>query len=132
MPYPCAKSHFERCQLARKASSPRTTASRCFSRLSRARSEWAAPRAFACPEDVIDVSGSVPIGDGTVPEREAIVEKAVVECSICGEPFASEAGLDAMREQLDEAALDGLDLEVCPACRSEQSVEREFMAADRR
>jgi ferredoxin len=84
----------------------------------------------ACPEDVLTVTGAVAIGDGTVPERRVIVEKEMVECEICGDPFASRDGLDAMREQLDAAALDALDLEVCPDCRSTRSAERDLMSPE--
>ncbi|MFW5922000.1 MAG: 4Fe-4S binding protein [Halodesulfurarchaeum sp.] len=80
----------------------------------------------ACPEDVITVSGQMAIGDGTIPDRHPIVEKEMVECEICGDPFASKDGLDAMREQLDEAALDALDLTVCPDCRTNRTAEREL------
>ncbi|MFW6384212.1 MAG: 4Fe-4S binding protein [Halodesulfurarchaeum sp.] len=80
----------------------------------------------ACPEDVITVSGAVPFEGGSVREAEAVVEKEVVECDICGKPFASKAGLDAMRERLDEDTLESLELSVCPSCRSERQVELEF------
>ncbi|MFB6069281.1 MAG: 4Fe-4S binding protein, partial [Halobacterium sp.] len=71
----------------------------------------------ACPEDVIDVSATATVGASGVGEPRQVVEKEMVDCAVCGEPFASRAGLDAMRDQLDEAALEAIDLEVCPACR---------------
>ncbi|MFB6086081.1 MAG: 4Fe-4S dicluster domain-containing protein [Halodesulfurarchaeum sp.] len=80
----------------------------------------------ACPEDVMTVTGRMAIGDGTVPDRRPIVEKEMVECTVCGDPFAPRDGLDAMREQLDEAALETLDLEVCPTCRTDRTAEREL------
>lgn len=86
--------------------------------------------ATSCPEDVVSVSQSVAIGDGTVPEREILVEKEMVECKRCGEPFASKDGLDAMREQLDDSAFDALDLEVCPSCRTDRTAERELLSSE--
>lgn len=71
----------------------------------------------ACPEDVLDVSATATVDPAGVGEERVVVEKEMVECEVCGEPFASRAGLDTMREQLDEAALEAIDLEVCPACR---------------
>ncbi|AOW80743.1 iron-sulfur binding protein, ferredoxin-like protein [Halodesulfurarchaeum formicicum] len=81
----------------------------------------------ACPEDVIDVSPRVPLENGAVPERDVVVEKEMVECRVCGEPFASRAGIEEMEAQLDEAALEALDLEVCPDCRSQRAAETEFL-----
>ncbi|MFB6133669.1 MAG: 4Fe-4S binding protein [Halanaeroarchaeum sp.] len=72
----------------------------------------------ACPETAIAVSATVTIEDGNVAATGVVVEKEMVECAVCGEPFASRAGLEAMRERLDERALDALDLEVCPSCRT--------------
>lgn len=86
--------------------------------------------ATSCPEDVITVSGTVAIGDGTIPEREVVVEKEMVECEICGEPFASKDGLDTMRAAIDDEALEAMDLEVCPSCRTERSAERELMGSE--
>lgn len=83
----------------------------------------------ACPEDVMTVTGTVSFEDGAVTAPETVVEKEVVECEVCGEPFASKAGLDAMRERLDDAALEGLELTVCPSCRSERQAELEFGSA---
>jgi ferredoxin len=83
----------------------------------------------ACPEDVLTVTGTVSFEDGAVPEPETIVAKESVECAVCGEPFASKAGLDAMRDRLDEAALEGLELTVCPSCRTERQAELEFGSA---
>ena len=83
----------------------------------------------ACPEDVMTVTGTVSFEEGATPEPETVVAKEVVDCEVCGEPFASKAGLDAMRERLDEAALEGLELTVCPSCRSERQAELEFADA---
>lgn len=74
--------------------------------------------ATSCPEDVVSVSQAMAIGDGTIPEREILVEKEMVECKSCGEPFASKDGLDAMRDQIDDDVVEGIDLEVCPSCRN--------------
>ncbi|MFW5900738.1 MAG: 4Fe-4S dicluster domain-containing protein, partial [Halodesulfurarchaeum sp.] len=84
----------------------------------------------ACPEDVIIVSGQVAIGDGVIPAQRTIVEKEVVECTVCGDPFASKDGLDAMREQLDESTLEHLDLEVCPSCRTNRTAQMEYMSSE--
>jgi len=84
----------------------------------------------ACPEDVMTVHQTVSIENGAVREREPIVDKDVVECKRCGEPFASKDGLDAMRAQLDEAAREALDLEVCPSCRSEHQFEQELSSPE--
>ncbi|MBS3760907.1 4Fe-4S binding protein [Halodesulfurarchaeum sp.] len=84
----------------------------------------------ACPEDVMTVSGTVAIGDGTIPDRRPIVEKEMVECKVCGEPFASKDGLDTMREQLDESALETLDLEICPSCRTDRTAQMEYMSSE--
>jgi ferredoxin len=72
----------------------------------------------ACPEDAIAVSETLTVVDGSVGDGRAVVEKEMVECTVCGEAFASRAGLDAMRERLDEQALEALDLDVCPSCRT--------------
>ena len=84
----------------------------------------------ACPEDVITVSGQVAIGDGVIPAQRTVVEKEVVECTVCGDPFASKDGLDAMREQLDESALETLDLEVCPSCRTNRTAQMEYLSSE--
>ncbi|MFB6093935.1 MAG: 4Fe-4S binding protein [Halanaeroarchaeum sp.] len=72
----------------------------------------------ACPEDAIDVDEAIRIEAGSLDGGGTVVEKEMVECSVCGEPFASRAGLEAMRDQLDEQALAAVDLEVCPSCRT--------------
>ena len=66
----------------------------------------------ACPEDAIEVSNQVTIPLGN---REPVVESDAVVCTECGEPFASEAGIDAVREGLDTSV--ELDLDRCPDCR---------------
>ncbi|MFW6017238.1 MAG: 4Fe-4S binding protein [Halapricum sp.] len=71
----------------------------------------------ACPEDAIEVSATVTVDESGVGDEYVAVEKDLVSCSVCGEPFASRAGLDAIREQLDEDALGVIDLDVCPSCR---------------
>jgi ferredoxin len=81
----------------------------------------------SCPEDVIEVSPRVPLSDGAVPDRSVVVEKEMVECKICGEPFASRDGLEEMQAQLDDAAMAALDLEVCPDCRSKRAAESEML-----
>ncbi|MFW5965706.1 MAG: 4Fe-4S binding protein [Halodesulfurarchaeum sp.] len=80
----------------------------------------------ACPEDVIEVTQSVPLVDGAVVGPDTVVEKEMVECSVCGRPFASRDGIEAMKERLDEADLEALDFEVCPDCRTSTSAALTF------
>lgn len=72
----------------------------------------------ACPEDAISVTETLSVESGSIGDTQRAVEKTQVECSVCGERFASQAGINAIRERLDEQSLEALDLEVCPSCRS--------------
>jgi ferredoxin len=77
----------------------------------------------ACPEAVLSVESGVVVDEGTVQDDHAIVDKPVAECERCGEPFAAEAGLAAVRDRLDGDLPDALDLTVCPSCRSNRGLE---------
>ncbi|UWG46717.1 Polyferredoxin [Halanaeroarchaeum sp. HSR-CO] len=71
-----------------------------------------------CPEDAITVTETITVEAGSLGDTRTVVEQDRVECRVCGEPFASQSGLDAMRDRLDDASLEALDLEVCPSCRT--------------
>lgn len=76
----------------------------------------------ACPEDAIDVDDviNVPLGD-----RSAVVESEGIVCENCGEPFASEAGFESVRETLEDADLPAdIGLERCPSCRRAAGIAR--------
>lgn len=70
-----------------------------------------------CPEAAITVTETITVEAGSLGDTRTVVEQDRVECRVCGEPFASRAGLDAMRDRIDDASLEALDLEVCPSCR---------------